>query len=76
MDERSYSSLEERRVALENKLGRSVMIRIVFSTEDSQFLVQVLHEIMFSIEVATVMSLYCPIGEIQGVFPVRYGIGK
>ena len=76
MDERSYSSLEEKRVALENKLDRSVMTRIVFSTEDSQFLVKVLREITFSIEVTTVMSLYRPIGEIQHVFPVRYVIEK
>ena len=76
MDEKSYSTLEEKRVALENKLDRSVMTRIVFSTEDSQFLVQVLREITFSIEVTTVMSLYCPIGEIQHVFPVRYDIEK
>ena len=78
MDEGSYSSLEEKRVALENKLDRSVMTRIVFSTEDRQFLVQVLREITFSIEVTTVMSLYCSIGsgEIQHVFPVRYDIEK
>ena len=76
MDERSYSSLEEKRAALENKLDRSVMTRIVFSTEDSQFLVQVLREITFAIEVTTVMSFYCSIAEIQHVFPVRYDIGK
>lgn len=64
MDERSYSALEDKRVALENKLDRSIMTRIVFSTEDSNFLVQVVREITFSIEVTTVMSLYCPISEI------------
>jgi len=57
MDERPYSALEEKRLALEKKLDRSLMTRIVFSTEDSKFLVQVLREITFSIEVTTVMSL-------------------
>ena len=76
MDQRSYSALEEKRMALENKLDRSLMTRIVFSTEDTKFLVQVLREITFSIEVTTVMSFYCPIAEIQHVFPVRYDIGK
>lgn len=76
MDERSYSALEDKRLALENKLDRSIMTRIVFSTEDSKFLVQVVREITFSIELTTVMSLYCPISEIQHVFPVRYDIGK
>ena len=64
MDEGSYSSLEEKRVVLENRLDRSVMTRIIFSTEDRQFLAQVLREITFSIEVTTVMSLYCPIDQI------------
>ena len=76
MDEWSYSAMEEKRAALENKLDRSLGTRIVFSTEDSKFLVQVLREITFSIEVTTVMSLYCPIADIQHVFTVRYDIGK
>ena len=76
MDERSYSSLEEKRVAPENKLDRSIMTCMGFSREDSQFLVRVLHEIMFSIEVTTVRSLYSPIGGIQHVFPVRYDSGE
>ena len=58
MDERSYSALEEKKVALENKLGRSLVTRTVFSTEDNKFLVQVVREITFAIEVTTVMSLY------------------
>ena len=58
MAERSYSALEEQRVALENKVDRSLVTRIIFSTEDSKFLAQVLREITFSIEVTTVMSLY------------------
>ena len=58
MAERSYSALEEQRVALENKVDHSLVTRIIFSTEDSKFLAQVLREITFSIEVTTVMSLY------------------
>ena len=59
MDERSYSALEDKKVALEDKLeGRSLVTRIVFSTEDNKFLAQVLREITFAIEVTTVMSLY------------------
>jgi hypothetical protein len=64
IDERLYSALEDKRAALENKLDRSIMTRIVFSTEDSKFLAQVVREITFSIEVTTVMSFYCPISEI------------
>ena len=76
MDERSYSSLNAKGEVLENKLGRSGVMNFVFSTEDSQFLAKVLRKITFSIEVAMVMSFYCPIGEIQHVFPVRCDIGK
>ena len=76
MDERSYSTLEEKREALENKRDRLAMTRIVLSTEDKQFLAQVLREITLSIEVITVMSLYCPIAEIQHVFPAPYVIEK
>ena len=52
----SPRTLEEKKVALEKKLDRSLATRVVFSTEDSQFLVQVLREITFSIEVTTVTS--------------------
>ena len=54
----SYSSLEEKRVALEKKLDRSLATRIVFSTEDSQFLAQTLDEIRLSIEATTVIFFY------------------
>ena len=58
MDEMSYSSLEEKKVALEKKLDRSLATRIVFSTEDGQFLAQIVREMSFSIELTTVMSFY------------------
>ena len=46
-------------MALEDKLeSRSLVTRIVFSTEDNKFLAQVVREITFAIEVTTVMSLY------------------
>jgi len=48
-----HRALEEQRVALENKVDRSLVTRIIFSTEDSKFLAQVLREITFSIEVTT-----------------------
>ena len=58
MDEMSYSSLEEKRVTLEKKLDRSLATRIAFSTEDSEFLTQILREMTPSIEVTTVASFY------------------
>ena len=58
MDERSHCALEEKKVALENRLDRSLVTRTVFSAEDNKFLAQVLREITFAIEVTTVMSLY------------------
>ena len=58
MDEMSYSSLEEKRVTLEKKLDRSLATRIAFSTEDSEFLTQILREMTLSIEVTTVASFY------------------
>ena len=72
----STRTLEEKKVALEKKLGRSLATRVVFSTEDSQFLVQVLREITFSIEVTTVTSLsvfkFYLMAEIPHGIPVRY----
>ena len=55
---KSHRALEEKRLALEKKLDRSLATRIVFSTEDNQFLAQVLREITFSIEVTTVTSFH------------------
>ena len=74
MDEKPYRTLEDKKAALENKLpvDRSLGKRIVHSTKDRDFLVQVLREMTRSIDITTVMSLYCPIAEIQHVFPVRY----
>lgn len=65
-------------MALENKLERSLATRIVFSTEDTQFIVQVLREITFSIEVTTVTYLCFlksfVISETANNVPVRYDI--
>jgi hypothetical protein len=51
------SALEEKKTALDKKLDRSLTTRIIFSTEDSQFVVQVLRDITYSIAVTTVNSL-------------------
>jgi hypothetical protein len=53
----SHSALEEKKLELEKKLGRSLATRIVFSTEDSKFLESLVREITFSIEVTTVRYL-------------------
>ena len=53
----SHSALEEKKLELEKKLGRSLATRIVFSTEDSKFLESLVREITFLIEVTTVRHL-------------------
>jgi hypothetical protein len=70
----SHSALEERKLELENKLGRSLPTRIVFSTEDSKFLESLVREITFSIEVTTVRYLVSKlplITHMHGI-PVRH----
>lgn len=48
-----HRALEAKKAELEKKQHRSLATRIVFSTEGSQFLVRVVREITFSIEVTT-----------------------
>ena len=70
----SHSALEEKKLKLEEKLGRSLATRIVFSTEDSKFLESLVREITFLIEVTTVRYLVSKlplITHMHGI-PVRH----